>query len=275
MEITQKQANTTKSENNETTLVSTPASELYMKPWFLCGLRRFLRSCVSCKVVVVSVRCGVFNKSPVVSVCYRYAGPCLCFHGAFVVHSWCFDGAFMVHSWCNTFYYFLLFCCCCCFCCCAGAGALLLLLQLLLVRCCGCCCCAGAAAALLLCAFCAHSLWFQRFPVVCEFVHMFGFHSFAHVLVCSVSFFICLYLSLCFTRLWVPIITMETKAQWIRAWIHIHVFGFCLWSNICFNHCRTQWHSLEIRLGGPSLAQISQTALSWRVTLKSAGMTTN
>ena len=89
IEITQKQTNTTKSasENNETTLVSTPASELYMKPWFLCGLRRFLRSCVSCKVVVVSVRCGVFNKSPVVSVCY--AGPCL-------VLSWCIRGAFAV-----------------------------------------------------------------------------------------------------------------------------------------------------------------------------------
>ena len=51
MDITQKQTNTTKSESNEITLVTTPASELYMKPWFLCGLRRFLRSCVSCKVV--------------------------------------------------------------------------------------------------------------------------------------------------------------------------------------------------------------------------------
>ncbi len=65
MEITQKQTNTTKSasENNETTLVSTPASELYMKPWFLCGLRRFPRSCVSCKVAVVSV---------FLSNCYMY-----------------------------------------------------------------------------------------------------------------------------------------------------------------------------------------------------------
>ena len=79
MEITKKQTNTTKSasENNETTLVSTPASELYMKPWFLCGLRRFLRSCVSCKVAVVSVFLSKYYMLPCVFLSKYYMLPCV------------------------------------------------------------------------------------------------------------------------------------------------------------------------------------------------------